>query len=150
MFPRLGVRPYIPASFPRVRGDGPCCFTRSMSSNRFSPRARGCSQAETLHASLVPVFPACAGMFLDFRIIAHHQSCFPRVRGDVPVLLTDVVSHGEFSPRARGCSELIAHTEYSYYVFPACAGMFRRSHSINGCKYCFPRVRGDVPFWYAS
>ena len=30
------------------------------------------------------VFPAYAGMFLEFKIIAHYQSGFPRIRGDVP------------------------------------------------------------------
>ena len=71
--------------------------------------------------------------------------CFPRVRGDVPVLTPGVGGLGEFSPRARGCSgAFVFQTDFSI-VFPACAGMFLNIDATATQAWCFPRVRGDVP-----
>ena len=50
--------------FPRVRGDVP--FTEGVFRTfaEFSPRARGCSRFAGHSGRHLPVFPACAGMFL--------------------------------------------------------------------------------------
>ena len=49
--------------FPRVRGDVPRKPIARLYFDRFSPRARGCSDLKTSTQSLTMVFPACAGMF---------------------------------------------------------------------------------------
>ena len=91
---------------------------------RFSPRARGCSAEKSARREASTVFPACAGMFLRFDGVEPFVRCFPRVRGDVPVLVTLRKRAKPFSPRARGCSTLPTR---------------------NVLQHSFPRVRGDVP-----
>ena len=70
--------------FPRVRGDVPPLSVSVSAISTFSPRARGCSQRDQLIQQAVSVFPACAGMFLIFKIAPWIGASFPRVRGDVP------------------------------------------------------------------
>ena len=70
---------------------------------------------------------------------------FPRVRGDVPIILLPRHQLHPFSPRTRGCSvESDAITDETK-VFPAYAGMFRLETGEAIPKSRFPRVRGDVP-----
>ena len=91
------------------------------------------------------VFPACAGMFLEYPKWTQFPWGFPRVRGDVPPTRVDEIAFGRFSPRARGCSAAGYGGAVRYIVFPACAGMFRKS-SVSAMRSSgFPRVRGDVP-----
>ena len=71
------------------------------------------------------VFPACAGMF-------------PVARGAVTLPV-------KFSPRARGCSDLLDPMDIWHTVFPACAGMFQAKWEKQVSELRFPRVRGDVP-----
>ena len=54
-----------------------------------------------------------------------------------------------FSPRARGCSYEPEGPTVNIEVFPACAGMFLRKRFRWASKTGFPRVRGDVPPWFA-
>ena len=91
------------------------------------------------------VFPACAGMFLRRSNPHATLTGFPRVRGDVPLVLDGTINHPRFSPRARGCSLTIVIVAHNELVFPACAGMFRFWGLGSPTKQGFPRVRGDVP-----
>ena len=75
----------------------------------------------------------------------HVNKSFPRVRGDVPDPLPEGGELLLFSPRARGCSPLRTGWHSLPKVFPACAGMFPHAGLVLGGKFCFPRVRGDVP-----
>ena len=70
---------------------------------------------------------------------------FPRVRGDVPLVLRCKFYTIWFSPRARGCSQNPTNRNTQNSVFPACAGMFRLITVLPAVLSCFPRVRGDVP-----
>ena len=117
-------RPH-PKSFPRVRGDVPQGRNTEKPKPRFSPRARGCSCTVTRTTSTVKVFPACAGMFLAFKLHILQGQGFPRVRGDVPTVQRMLGHASAFSPRARGCSDAACDTA--------------------GEGHGFPRVRGDVP-----
>ena len=112
-------------SFPRVRGDVPCCQVTRVSPLWFSPRARGCSAGWCSRHACRDVFPAHAGMFRGGFGGRVRCCCFPRARGDVPASLAAGDSGNTFSPRARGCSSAVGW-------WP------RRGHR-------FPRVRGDVP-----
>ena len=142
------------------------CHCAGQTPHQFSPRARGCSGHYSEAGRPLMVFPACAGMFRGVQLAVGVARCFPRVRGDVPLIgpLLDLVV--EFSPRARGCSESflfldIGHGGFPrvrgdvpniwpgctlvYPVFPACAGMFRKPRCFLFDRAGFPRVRGDVP-----
>ncbi len=111
----------------------------------FSPRARGCSVDYGTRRLLAAVFPACAGMFLPILTRAMKNPGFPRVRGDVPIRIWATQSNAKFSPRARGCSFTATLSVTARQVFPACAGMFPDQCSQYRLRWCFPRVRGDVP-----
>ena len=91
------------------------------------------------------VFPACAGMFRHRVKRKRPTKSFPRVRGDVPLVLQILRSPQQFSPRARGCSAHWQCQGACLRVFPACAGMFPLPPSRRYRIKCFPRVRGDVP-----
>ena len=90
--------------FPRVRGDVPLWFTAQTGMAAFSPRARGCSRDALIRELAASVFPACAGMFPRAAARPERQTCFPRVRGDVPGSMMRSGLGRWFSPRARGCS----------------------------------------------
>ena len=64
-------------------------------------------------------------MFRPGEVLDLPSRRFPRVRGDVPVILVKILWVGVFSPRARGCSRIDLLSRGVEQVFPACAGMFR-------------------------
>ena len=75
---------------------------------------------------------------------------FPRIRGDVPVANLGVLQRRRFSPHTRGCSQKGKLLMKLFEVFPAYAGMFLRSTSLNVSGVGFPRIRGDVPFPFSG
>ena len=140
------ARDHRPANrFPRVRGDVPESLSVPPMIPSFSPRARGCSYRAQFFVQPPSVFPACAGMFLQSTAPGTSAGGFPRVRGDVPVVVHNNHAAPLFSPRARGCSGLRLRRRTWSRVFPACAGMFRCWQVRNCSARGFPRVRGDVP-----
>ena len=141
-FVSLGVTGWC---FPRVRGDVPSLYATPSSPAKFSPRARGCSQPVLAGKTRPAVFPACVGMFPARFGRKNPPCCFPRVRGDVPVVFQGFLFNTAFSPRARGCSRGLHLTVGVNSVFPACAGMFRRKSPSGEIAHHFPRARGDVP-----
>ena len=112
---------------------------------RFSPHTRGCSACLPLVPPIMQVFPAYAGMFRQPWRNGMVIKSFPRIRGDVPVLLYGRPGVGKFSPHTRGCSALVSAAIKADLVFPAYAGMFRRSSTMPRPDPSFPRIRGDVP-----
>ena len=145
MFPLEGLIPANTPSFPRVRGDVPRSRSTTQWRYAFSPRARGCSPAWRCWNKPTEVFPACAGMFRRRILTRPSQTCFPRVRGDVPAYPPPPTRKSRFSPRARGCSPQPASHHRRAEVFPACAGMFPTPRCWVYHSMSFPRVRGDVP-----
>ena len=101
-FPNQCVK--LSVSFPRIRGDVPVTGAVAGDFEAFSPHTRGCSwQAATEGLSSL-VFPAYAGMFLANIRISLRESCFPRIRGDVPETASLPNAVAAFSPHTRGCS----------------------------------------------
>ena len=143
-------RPWFPhhsgfVCFPRIRGDVPSSAGTARLEAGFSPHTRGCSAAMLLGLGGWTVFPAYAGMFLSIIICAYHSFRFPRIRGDVPPKTHGRNPTPKFSPHTRGCSLTHLCGGILGHVFPAYAGMFRRNRASATPKYCFPRMRGDVP-----
>ena len=104
MFRLTTTPPWGRMRFPRMRGDVPAIGELQQSQIRFSPHARGCSQADANRGNAAGVFPACAGMFLMRCKTATIPKGFPRMRGDVPRVPPDSTLSTAFSPHARGCS----------------------------------------------
>ena len=84
-------------------------------------------------------------MFLPFSSTLISEMGFPRIRGDVPALLSLYTTHVRFSPHTRGCSAVCNTERFSVLVFPAYAGMFRSPSPWRRIQWRFPRIRGDVP-----
>ena len=75
----------------------------------------------------------------------HVNKCFPRIRGDVPGIISKREKTKRFSPHTRGCSGFYQGFQQKLSVFPAYAGMFL-AHRISFPNQArFPRIRGDVP-----
>ena len=94
----------ISGSFPRMRWDVPASRRAAPQRLPFSPHARGCSWRHASVARKEGVFPACAGMFLHITLHYVDVPCFPRMRGDVPLMQAVRENYPSFSPHARGCS----------------------------------------------
>ena len=95
------------------------------SQSAFSPHTRGCSEQGEAGRLVNVVFPAYAGMFRfgGNHHVGHHR--FPRIRGDVPITITEFLRMRGFSPHTRGCSYRRKRALKWWSVFPAYAGMFR-------------------------
>ena len=89
--------------FPRVCGDVSSYLTAAFDEGMLSPRMRGCFHDKTLLAYKKKAFPAYAGMFPAITRSTGGLSCFPRVCGDVSMLLGGGSSLLGLSPRMRGC-----------------------------------------------
>ena len=145
MFRPRRLRPTLGACFPRIRGDVPSGCLVAPQGGGFSPHTRGCSCASVGFEKPTSVFPAYAGMFLASHAVMIQSFGFPRIRGDVPFLLPDLIMAKAFSPHTRGCSGHPMPTPISAQVFPAYAGMFRIVWKARLMLVSFPRIRGDVP-----
>ena len=112
---------------------------------QFSPHTRGCSRVDEAVHVPAAVFPAYAGMFRRSRENRPHPGSFPRIRGDVPLFQMLRKKSPRFSPHTRGCSFLLLPANLCVLVFPAYAGMFLAETQLPGLQRGFPRIRGDVP-----
>ena len=144
MFPIVGALPGAPERFPRVCGDVSCSQKDCLDHHQFSPRMRGCFQAVLNKEIYAQVFPAYAGMFLQFFQLVVKVLRFPRVCGDVSHENGQRPIEESFSPRMRGCFYIKAYYHGDGSVFPAYAGMFLRNEKKGGPERRFPRVCGDV------
>ena len=105
-------------------------------------------------------------MFRMLHVLGLLHISFPRVRGDVPLLLPLASSPRPFSPRARGCSGkamptidttqrfprvrgdvpiFIVISVIEWGFSPRARGCSVFTHALDGFCQRFPRVRGDVP-----
>ena len=116
-----------------------------MLTTQFSPHTRGCSAAAAAASRAGAVFPAYAGMFLRLGSGTVCRTSFPRIRGDVPIIIFATPSIAAFSPHTRGCSAKVRALLAKFEVFPAYAGMFRILGVVSVKSVSFPRIRGDVP-----
>ena len=103
MFPSLFKKFLNSLGFPRVCGDVSIVRKSLSSYSLLSPRMRGCFHDKTLLAYKKKAFPAYAGMFPAITRSTGGLSCFPRVCGDVSMLLGGGSSLLGLSPRMRGC-----------------------------------------------
>ena len=133
--------------FPRIRGDVPQLTLWNEAHGGFSPHTRGCSLCKKLASCTRSVFPAYAGMFRPAISPTSGATGFPRIRGDVPRPAENPELIFWFSPHTRGCSFVMGTGVFVLDVFPAYAGMFLIRFSYSSSKACFPRIRGDVPFF---
>ena len=90
------------------------------------------------------VFPAYAGVFLDFCSIFGGFLCLPRIRGGVSRICGDLSFMFWSSPHTRGCFSIDPPAVVIVQVFPAYAGVFLLSVYDLIVKAGLPRIRGGV------
>ena len=130
---------------PRVRGDRPKAAWLGVSVREASPRARGSTRMGIPAASVLPGFPACAGIDLPQEPRTPRCPGLPRVRGDRPAALRASYTVLKASPRARGSTLIPSRTGFAREGFPACAGIDPFPAGLTVGFEWLPRVRGDRP-----
>ena len=132
--------------FPRTRGDVPVIWLGSEANSTFPPHTRGCTWNMGIVDHKSTVSPAHAGMYRRTWSRIRRIPCFPRTRGDVPVIPDGYDVTSMFPPHTRGCT-LDDRLLIKYRpVSPAHAGMYRMVVRLRPGHPGFPRTRGDVPF----
>ena len=138
-------RPSSPSRFPRRRGDAPTPESANAKPAAFPPQARGCTFAKSSPAAGAVVSPAGAGMHPPPAHGCASRRCFPRRRGDAPLLVASWRKAGSFPPQARGCTSSVRRDPAIPPVSPAGAGMHPGSLRSHPGPPGFPRRRGDAP-----
>ena len=133
------------AGFPRRRGDGPKRREQAEEEAEFPPQARGWTPRTSYELPWLGVSPAGAGMDRTHRPEGQFRLCFPRRRGDGPMMAATQISATEFPPQARGWTRARSRRRRFPGVSPAGAGMDRRPGSARTASPGFPRRRGDGP-----
>jgi len=132
-------------SFPRARGDRPSFAWGNTGYGVFPPRTRGSTVAMAWYPCAARVSPAHAGIDRASSTDPRFSSCFPRARGDRPIMAHERVHRDRFPPRTRGSTrgfDLICQLDD---VSPAHAGIDLPPYSSLSRQGCFPRARGDRP-----
>ena len=87
---------------PRMRGDRPYAQQLRDEKAQFTPHARGSTSLDVSTQAFAGVYPACAGIDLEWPPGRACWPSLPRMRGDRP-LVEFWVSRGQwFTPHARG------------------------------------------------
>ena len=150
MFRQEVALPTVRNRFPRIRGDVPLGWLKDLFFKMFSPHTRGCSSHFTPVSARAGVFPAYAGMFRPPSLQLSAKTGFPRIRGDVPAALSELLPTIKFSPHTRGCSFENLTRLHRVIVFPAYAGMFRRVNNLGTDLSPFsPHTRGCSRGWFS-
>ena len=141
--PRFYVKCRI--GLPRMRGDRPLKSPSGVRTRRFTPHARGSTGKGWKSCSQERVYPACAGIDRPPIQVPYATTGLPRMRGDRPAREMAFPETLEFTPHARGSTELGLQTISKADVYPACAGIdLIWAGSTSSCL-SLPRMRGDRP-----
>ena len=145
IFALTDVKLQVSKCRPRARGGVPYHLATIQHRLPSSPRTRGCSRREQVHARWLDVVPAHAGVFRCWRTRRGYWTGRPRARGGVPRFRWPHPRVGRSSPRTRGCSAPEGAHTGDRPVVPAHAGVFPTGQS--GARGCAgrPRARGGVP-----
>ncbi len=106
-----------------MRGDRPKEKEYWRKNQKFTPHARGSTAVEARGYTVIPVYPACAGIDPLFHGANGAYIRLPRMRGDRPNILHQPAGRHEFTPHARGSTWHSGALSKSTTVYPACAGI---------------------------
>ncbi len=99
---------------------------------------------------MLKVYPACAGIDPQPGQSPHHGSSLPRMRGDRPWSALEIFWSPRFTPHARGSTPTSHAVKRESGVYPACAGIDRKTKTGKQGGRCLPRMRGDRPMSFTS
>jgi len=130
---------------PRMRGDPPIQQMGEEDSFRSTPHARGSTCGRGGSWRFVSVYPACAGIHPSTSRVWFLTLRLPRMRGDPPQRCPMFPGLVASTPHARGSTASRSERGLYREVYPACAGIHRRSFCVGSRAQCLPRMRGDPP-----
>ncbi len=133
-----------------MRGDRPSLLAFLRFPSWFTPHARGSTYPALWEKGGGYVYPACAGIDPLATATLDLPLCLPRMRGDRPTCKVTLISSGRFTPHARGSTHLQGYFQIFRQVYPACAGIDRRSNNNGVLPKRLPRMRGDRPSFFCS
>ena len=143
----LGLRPAAIKSFnsSRMRGGDPYLRFWTFILFLFFPHARGWSSRKVVKLLRIMILPACAGVILNFIMIAFTLEDSSRMRGGDPANLPATGSIDVFFPHARGWSSSGKREIYESLILPACAGVIPHGSLKNVSLPDSSRMRGGDP-----
>ncbi len=130
---------------PHVRGGVPSTESRHPHSQKMSPRAWGCTAIPPQQGMGICNVPTCVGVYRRGIYGPRFISQCPHVRGGVPVLEASGRGKMTMSPRAWGCTGILALQQSGSFNVPTCVGVYRPEGISPGPAYQCPHVRGGVP-----
>ena len=132
-------------SLPHPRGGVPFMEPYERTRAGSSPPTWGCSVADALLLTTLPVFPTHVGVFRACCPPSWLAPCLPHPRGGVPSKVSGPGTGTESSPPTWGCSEPRGRHVVLSQVFPTHVGVFR-DPGIGALRLvCLPHPRGGVP-----
>ena len=130
---------------PRMRGDPPLMDLPTEPIKVSTPHARGSTPGTWNPEPGTRVYPACAGIHRYGEEYIAITVGLPRMRGDPPYSYSFVVAYDPSTPHARGSTAELAKVFGVAPVYPACAGIHRKTQAANSKGISLPRMRGDPP-----
>ena len=117
-----GTAPTYPR-LPRMRGDRPSIQNIFIPLLEFTPHARGSTVLSRSVIDSIRVYPACAGIDPPLALGTPTSLGLPRMRGDRPECLNQLLPSKGFTPHARGSTVFVKLGSWAFCVYPACAGI---------------------------
>ena len=130
---------------PRMRGDRPGMAPKGTSTLSATPHARGSTPVGPNKVTILPGYPACAGIDLWPAIVYDMSEWLPRMRGDRPSQEWVLGSLGKATPHARGSTCRMLDRLWGGPGYPACAGIDLLIRKGYFPEKRLPRMRGDRP-----
>ena len=133
------------SGLPRMRGDRSPEGGETAFYAEFTPHARGSTASGWRGCVVRRVYPACAGIDLCLSRLYAPACGLPRMRGDRPRFQLYKRRPVWFTPHARGSTSPNTRVLPLPIVYPACAGIDRKSQTGFQFEMGLPRMRGDRP-----
>ena len=128
-----------------MRGDRPGHRSRRLGTAQATPHARGSTTPGSPLGRHALGYPACAGIDLLPMNRISGTSWLPRMRGDRPCHIIDIVCSERATPHARGSTHHERTAGRGQAGYPACAGIDPHPETPAGARRGLPRMRGDRP-----
>ena len=128
-----------------MRGEGDPIFPPESAISGSSPHARGRPGRARTASEPRRLIPVCAGRAQGSRFRCGHRPAHPRMRGEGPMRIRDVMVELGSSPHAWGGRGPGGRGSCVVRLIPACAGRARSARRSRTRRAAHPRMRGEGP-----
>ena len=131
--------------YPCTSGDDPRWIITIRYWEVLSLHKRGWSDSKDLTEDEIEVIPAQAGMIPIAKRYRRAKNGYPCTSGDDPKVRLTFFKNEKLSLHKRGWSCTCNHSQTTYNVIPAQAGMILFAQALKILKSCYPCTSGDDP-----